>query len=83
MILPMTGMGIWGVALAIGLAVGGAMADTWPDRPVHIVVPLTAGSATDVWRASWRNVSRLLPMPSARRRLSLMSGTQTFTGQKK
>ena len=26
----------------------GAIAQTWPDRPVHIVVPLTAGSATDV-----------------------------------
>ena len=48
----MTGMRIWGVALAIGLtangAMSGAIAQTWPDRPVHIVVPLTAGSATDV-----------------------------------
>ena len=30
------------------LAAAGAEAQTWPDRPVHIVVPLTAGSATDV-----------------------------------
>ncbi|MBY0322366.1 MAG: tripartite tricarboxylate transporter substrate binding protein [Reyranella sp.] len=26
----------------------GAMAETWPDQPIHIVVPFTAGSATDV-----------------------------------
>ena len=35
-------------ALAVGLVPFGASAETWPDRPVHIVVPLTAGSATDV-----------------------------------
>ena len=33
---------------AIGPAFGQALAQTWPDRPVRIVVPLTAGSATDV-----------------------------------
>jgi tripartite-type tricarboxylate transporter receptor subunit TctC len=37
-----------GLALALGLAGGAASAQTWPDKPVHIVVPLTAGSATDV-----------------------------------
>jgi tripartite-type tricarboxylate transporter receptor subunit TctC len=37
-----------GLALALGLAANGASAQTWPDKPVHIVVPLTAGSATDV-----------------------------------
>jgi tripartite-type tricarboxylate transporter receptor subunit TctC len=37
-----------GLALAFGLAANGASAQTWPDKPVHIVVPLTAGSATDV-----------------------------------
>jgi hypothetical protein len=38
-------------ALALGLIAAGAGAQdarNWPDRPVHIVVPLTAGSATDV-----------------------------------
>lgn len=39
---------IWGAVLALGLASGGAFAQTWPDKPVHVVVPLTAGSATDV-----------------------------------
>ncbi|WP_395712727.1 Bug family tripartite tricarboxylate transporter substrate binding protein [Reyranella sp.] len=37
-----------GRALALGLFASGATAQGWPDRPVHIVVPLTAGSATDV-----------------------------------
>jgi tripartite-type tricarboxylate transporter receptor subunit TctC len=37
-----------GLALALGLAANDASAQTWPDKPVHIVVPLTAGSATDV-----------------------------------
>src|SRR5476651_1135953 len=31
-------------ALAVGMTPFGASAETWPDRPVHIVVPLTAGS---------------------------------------
>lgn len=44
----MTHIRIWGFALALSLATSGAMAQTWPDKPVHIVVPLTAGSATDV-----------------------------------
>ena len=35
-------------ALALGLTASGAAAQTWPDKPVRIVVPLTAGSATDV-----------------------------------
>lgn len=35
-------------ALALCLFASSAMAQGWPDRPVHIVVPLTAGSATDV-----------------------------------
>src|ERR1700704_5620882 len=30
------------------LMAGAAIAQTWPDKPVRIVVPLTAGSATDV-----------------------------------
>ena len=38
-----------GLAVAFG-AVGTSAQDagTWPDKPVHVVVPLTAGSATDV-----------------------------------
>jgi tripartite-type tricarboxylate transporter receptor subunit TctC len=39
--------------LLIGLATGPAAAQTWPDRPVRLVVPFPAGSATDV-------VSRLM-----------------------
>jgi len=35
-------------ALALGLFASSATAQGWPDKPVHIVVPLTAGSATDV-----------------------------------
>jgi tripartite-type tricarboxylate transporter receptor subunit TctC len=39
------------VGLAVAFAVVGARAQdagTWPDKPVHVIVPLTAGSATDV-----------------------------------
>ena len=35
-------------ALALSLAASAAAGQSWPDKPVHIVVPLTAGSATDV-----------------------------------
>ncbi len=38
----------WLAILVLGLAPCGALAQSWPDRPVRIVVPLTAGSATDV-----------------------------------
>ena len=34
-------------ALALSLAASAAAGQSWPDKPVHIVVPLTAGSATD------------------------------------
>jgi tripartite-type tricarboxylate transporter receptor subunit TctC len=39
------------VGLALGVVAGPTAAQdwkSWPDRPVHVVVPLTAGSATDV-----------------------------------
>src|SRR5438876_11382057 len=39
---------IWLTALALLSIAGGAAAQTWPDKPVRIVVPLTAGRATDV-----------------------------------
>ena len=35
-------------ALALSLVASAAAGQNWPDKPVHIVVPLTAGSATDV-----------------------------------
>jgi len=35
-------------ALAAMLLSASASAQSWPDKPVHVVVPLTAGSATDV-----------------------------------
>jgi len=51
-------------SLALGLAAGGADAQSWPDRPVHIVVPLTAGSATDVMaRIVARQLSQQLGQP--------------------
>jgi tripartite-type tricarboxylate transporter receptor subunit TctC len=36
------------LALAAGLATLPASAQNYPDKPIHIVVPFTAGSATDV-----------------------------------
>jgi tripartite-type tricarboxylate transporter receptor subunit TctC len=43
----------WVTALALVSMAGAAAAQTWPDKPVRIVVPLTAGSATDLMRAVW------------------------------
>jgi tripartite-type tricarboxylate transporter receptor subunit TctC len=40
--------GVVGAALALATMTGGAAAQTWPEKPVRIIVPLTAGSATDV-----------------------------------
>ena len=36
------------VALALPFAAGGALAQSWPDKPVHILVPAPAGSSLDV-----------------------------------
>src|SRR5262245_56935699 len=36
------------VTLALGVMAGTASAQSWPEKPVRIVVPLTTGSATDV-----------------------------------
>ena len=33
---------------AVLLGSGGAAAQNWPDKPIHIIVPFTPGSATDV-----------------------------------
>src|SRR5258707_8634015 len=38
----------WVAALALVSMAGAAAAQTWPDKPVRIIVPVTAGSATDV-----------------------------------
>lgn len=41
-----------GALLAVGISittlVGGARAENWPDRPVHVIVPITGGSAIDI-----------------------------------
>ena len=44
----MTRLHIWVASLALCQVSTASTAQTWPDKPVHIVVPLTAGSATDV-----------------------------------
>jgi tripartite-type tricarboxylate transporter receptor subunit TctC len=55
---------IGSVAFALGLAAGGADAQSWPDKAVHVVVPLTAGSATDVMaRIVARQLSQQLGQP--------------------
>ena len=64
MMPPMKWISIGSIALALGLAAGGADAQDWPDRPVHIVVPLTAGSATDVMaRIVAKQLSQQLGQP--------------------
>jgi tripartite-type tricarboxylate transporter receptor subunit TctC len=43
------------VAAALALAATTARADTWPEKPVHIIVAFTPGSATDVIARSVAN----------------------------
>lgn len=51
-------------ALALSLWATAAEAQTWPEKPVHIVVPLTAGSATDVMaRLVGRHLADALGQP--------------------
>lgn len=38
----------WLAALAVGIAPSVVWAQDYPNRPVHIIVPFTAGSATDI-----------------------------------
>jgi tripartite-type tricarboxylate transporter receptor subunit TctC len=42
-------------ALALALAAPASQAQTWPDKPVHIVIAFTPGSATDVIARSMSN----------------------------
>ena len=43
-------------ALATIAAVGAASAQSWPTRPVTMVVPFAAGSSSDTAGVSWRSV---------------------------
>jgi tripartite-type tricarboxylate transporter receptor subunit TctC len=38
----------WALALAVCLAQTAALAQSWPSKPVRVIVPFTAGSATDI-----------------------------------
>jgi tripartite-type tricarboxylate transporter receptor subunit TctC len=38
----------WAFAFILYLAQAPALAQLWPTRPVHVIVPFTAGSATDI-----------------------------------
>jgi len=51
-------------ALALSLAGGSAMAQTWPSRPISLIVPFPAGGTTDVLaRAVGQELSKSLGQP--------------------
>jgi len=50
--------------LGLGLLCGDASAETWPSKPIRAVIPLAAGSATDVVpRVVFEELARLLGQP--------------------
>src|SRR4051794_38472610 len=52
------------VVSALGLGSLPAAAQSWPDRPVRLVVPYTAGGATDVGaRVLAEALTQVLPQP--------------------
>jgi tripartite-type tricarboxylate transporter receptor subunit TctC len=52
------------IALAAALAASTARAETFPDKPIHIIVPFSPGSATDVAaRAVAQQLSQKLDQP--------------------
>jgi tripartite-type tricarboxylate transporter receptor subunit TctC len=57
-------MRVLAIALAVALAGATAHAETYPDKPIHIVVPFSPGSATDVTtRAIAQTLSEKLGQP--------------------
>lgn len=50
--------------LAIGLASGSAMAQTWPSKPINLIVPFSTGGTTDVLaRAVGQELSKAIGQP--------------------
>jgi tripartite-type tricarboxylate transporter receptor subunit TctC len=55
---------VFGVVIAAVLFAGGALAQSWPTKPVRLVVPFTAGSATDILaRAFGQKLSEMWGQP--------------------
>ena len=54
---------ITGAALLMSIAAG-ALADTWPSKPIHLIVPFPAGSSPDlIARMLNENLARALGQP--------------------